>query len=243
MAIRTPAELKVAVAAMFADNNAGDIIPADARDFLSDQIDSAVPSVGGSDVLNEIRHINGAWKAISTKSQEYMVVTRADDFATLRIAIIRGLQTGGAQANYESGLPSLFQFRARSTTVIGAVGASGGRPSAPLGTMWPVGDAPPWVWLLTPSSLGYLARTPVRFRTWPDQFRTVQIEETEDAGILPYTITIDGVPYDVARNRTSLARPDIADAADPTALDASQFRISYLYLTPPVTSPVVLQVT
>ena len=69
MAIRTPAELKAAVLAMFADNNTGDIIPADARAFLDDQIDSAVPSVGGSDVLNEIRHMNGAWKAISTVSQ------------------------------------------------------------------------------------------------------------------------------------------------------------------------------
>ena len=31
MAIRTPAELKASVATVFTDNNAGDILPADAR--------------------------------------------------------------------------------------------------------------------------------------------------------------------------------------------------------------------
>ena len=55
MAIRTPAELKASVATVFTDNNAGDILPADARGFLDDAVDSLVPAVGGSAVLDRLQ--------------------------------------------------------------------------------------------------------------------------------------------------------------------------------------------
>ena len=241
MAIRTPAELKAAVLAMFADNNTGDIIPADARDFLDDQIDSAVPSVGGSDVLNEIRHMNGAWKAISTKSQEYMVLTRTDDFDTLRRAIVRGLQTGGGRESYESGLPSIFGYRPRTINNTGGPGASGGRTDGPISTMWPVGEAAPFLWLMSPSLYGYMARSTINFITWADGFATDPHTATDDVGTLPYTITIDGVPYDVGRNQTSLARPDPANSTAGHE-DEIVFRFRYLYTVPPEAAPVVLQV-
>ena len=42
MAIRTPAELKADILAAFSDNDSGDILPADARGFFDDAIDSLV---------------------------------------------------------------------------------------------------------------------------------------------------------------------------------------------------------
>ena len=40
MAVRTKTELRAAAAAMFADNDTGDIVPADARGLLTDVIDT-----------------------------------------------------------------------------------------------------------------------------------------------------------------------------------------------------------
>ena len=46
MAIKTPAELKALILAAFTDNDTGDILPAAARGFFDDAVDSLVPGVG-----------------------------------------------------------------------------------------------------------------------------------------------------------------------------------------------------
>ena len=150
--------------------------------------------------------------------------------------------TRARRAAFDPGLPSLFQTRARALTVIGGPGASSGRAAAPIADMWPIGASPPFCWLLSPSLYGYLARSTVEVTTWANQDGDDPHSETGSIGVLPWTITIDGRPYDAGRYQVTLARPDPTQSGAGRE-DEIQLRIRYLYSVPPEAAPVVEQVT
>ena len=100
MAIKTPAELKAIIRAIYTDNDTGDILPADARGFLDDAIDSLVPAHGGSAALDRLQWnaTTGVFSPVSAVDTQYLVVTAADDFTTLKKALVGLLTLGGNEA-------------------------------------------------------------------------------------------------------------------------------------------------
>ena len=236
MAIRTPAELKAAVAAMFADNNAGDITPADARTFLDDSIDSVVPATGGSDVLNEIVWTSAGWTPASSVSTQYLIATSADDFDTLQRSLIQALTAGGNEVDLPN-IPAFVSARLSSYLTLGGT-ATGGN-DALLDDLWPLGANPPWIWLVTPTRYDWLGRSRVNASTRRNNANLdPQLESMAMFGAVAYTIVINGIPYDVGRYRTSLARP----VDDPANTDQAALRFQYRYSPPPPGAHVVTQV-
>ena len=100
MAIKTPAELKALILATFDDNDVGSILPADARGFLDDAVDSLVPAHGGSAALDRLQWnaTTGVFSPVSAVDTQYLVVTAADDFTTLKKALVGLLTLGGNEA-------------------------------------------------------------------------------------------------------------------------------------------------
>ena len=73
MAIKTPAELKALILAAFTDNDEGAIIPADARGFFDDAVDSLVPAHGGSAALDRLQWnaTTGVFSPVSAVDTQY----------------------------------------------------------------------------------------------------------------------------------------------------------------------------
>ena len=100
MAIKTPDQLKALILSAFTDNDSGDILPADARGFLDDAVDSLVPAHGGSAVLDRLQWnaTTGRFEPVSAVDTQYLVVTARDDFVTLQRALVGLLTLGGNEA-------------------------------------------------------------------------------------------------------------------------------------------------
>ena len=108
-----------------------------------------------------------------------------------------------------------------------------------LADLWPIGDDPPFIWLITPVRYGWIGRARVNVQTRRNNANLD--EEREDMavfGVLPYTLTINDVPFDVGRYRTSLARP----VDDPDAMNEATLRFLYRYAGAPPAVPVVTRV-
>ena len=236
MAIRTPTELKALIDSMFADNSAGTITPAIAREYLTDGVDSYFPATGGSDVLDEIIWTSSGWTPVSSVSTQYLIATAADDFNTLQRALIQALTAGGNEVDLPS-IPAFVSARLSSYLTLGGT-ATGGN-DALLDDLWPVGANPPFIWLVTPTRYDWLGRSRVNASTRRNNFNLdPQLESMAMFGAVAYTITINGIPYEVGRYRTSLARP-VDDPANP---DQAALRFQYRYSEPPPGAHVVTQV-
>ena len=218
MAIRTPAELKARILATYTDNDTGDIIPIDARGFLDDAVDSFVPGHGGSAALDTLQWNSATgWTPVSAVSTQYLAVTAADDFTTLKKALVGLLTLGGNEAA-QPAIPAYVTTRFFSLATIGGVNTSGN--DALLSDLWPTGEQPPFVWLVTPEAYGWLQRSRVTVSTRVDNRGAgTKVESDVRFGRLPYRVEVDGVPFSVGRYRTSLARPvDVADTPNEAAL-------------------------
>ena len=105
-----------------------------------------------------------------------------------------------------------------------------------LGDLWPPGEQPPFVWLVTPEAFGWLQRSRVTVSTRVDNSGAgMLVESGVRFGRLPYRVEVDGVPYSVGRYRTSLARPvDASSTPNEAAL-----RYEYGYAAPDPETPTV----
>ena len=238
MAIRTSAELKALILSVFTDNNAGDIIPDDARGFLDDAVDSLVPAHGGSAARNRLQwNATTGWTPVSEVSTQYLVVTRTDDFPTLESALVALLTLGGSEDAFPA-IPAFVSSRLSSYASIGGDNTSGN--DAQLSDLWPSGQLAPFVWLVTPKAFGWLDRSRVNVSTRVDNTNAdPHLESMASFGRLPYLVDIDGTPFEVGRYRTSLARPVDAQATP----DEAALRYQYRYAPPPPESPSVTKVT
>ena len=234
MAIKTPAELKALILAAFTDNDTGDILPADARGFFDDAVDSLVPASGGSDALDRLQWNSATgWTPVSAVSTQYLVVTAADDFTTLKKALV-GLLTMGGNEAAQPAIPAYVTTRFFTLAVVGGVNTRGN--DALLSDLWPTGDRAPFVWLVTPTAFGWLQRSRVTISTVVDnRSEGIEVESNVRFGRVPYRVEIDGVPFEVGRYRTSLARPvDVADTPNEAAL-----RYELGYASPDPETPTV----
>ena len=234
MAIKTPAELKALILSAFTDNDSGDIIPADARGFLDDAVDSLVPAHGGSAALDRLQWdtTTGQFAPVSAVDTQYLVVTSSDDFVTLQRALVGLLTLGGNEAALP--VPAYVTTRFFSLAVVGGVNTRGN--DALLSDIWPPGEQPPFVWLVTPQAFSWLKRSRVTVSTRVDNSGAgTLVESNVRFGRLPYRVEIDGTPFEVGRYRTSLARPVDAQATP----DEAALRYEYGYSAPDLESPTV----
>ena len=234
MAIKTPAELKALIISAFTDNDTGDILPIAARGFLDDAVDSLVPAHGGSSVLDRLQWnaTTGRFEPVSAVDTQYLVVTARDDFVTLQRALVGLLTLGGNEAA-QPAIPAYVTTRFFSLATIGGVNTSGN--DALLSDIWPPGEQPPFVWLVTPQAFSWLRRSRVTVSTRVNNSSGTLVEADVRFGRLPYRVEVDGVPFEVGRYRTSLARPvDAADTPDQAAL-----RFEYGFAAPQAETPTV----
>ena len=149
---------------MLADNNAGAISPADVRGVLDDAVDSLVPAIGGSSVLDRLQwNATDGWAPVSAVTTQYLVVTRADDFPILQEALVALLTLGGNEDAFPA-VPAFVSTRLSSYASIG--GANTGGNDALLSDLWPLGQSAPFVWLVTPKAF-WLAGSVARERQHP----------------------------------------------------------------------------
>ena len=236
MAIRTPAELKALIVAAFTDNDTGDIIPIDARGFLDDAVDSFVPGHGGSPALDRLQWKPATgWTPVSDVTTQFFIVTRSDDFPTLKQALTALLTAGGSEGAFPA-VPAFVSTRLNSYISIGGVNTSGN--DALLSDLWPPSERPPFVWLVTPEAFTRLQRSRVNVTTRVDNTGAGTFTESMVSfGRLPYRVEIDGTPFEIGRYRTSLARP----VDDPSTPNEAALRFQYRYAAPPPESPTVTQ--
>ena len=84
---------------------------------------------------------------------QYLVVTRSDDFPTLQSALVGLLTLGGREAA-QPAIPAYVTTRFFSVATIGGVNTS--ENDALLSDLWPTGEQPPFVWLVTPEAFSRL---------------------------------------------------------------------------------------
>ena len=225
MAIKTPEQLKANILAAFTDNDTGDILPIAARGFLDDAVDSLVPAHGGSAALDRLQWnaTTGVFSPVSAVSVQYLCVTAADDFTTLKKALV-GLLTMGGNEAAQPAIPAYLTTRFFSLAVIGGVNTRGN--DALLSDLWPTGEGAPFVWLVTPEAFSWLQRSRVTVSTVVDnRGEGLEVESNVRFGRLPYRVEIDGVPFEVGRYRTSLARP--VDASSTPNEAALRYELGY----------------
>ena len=207
MAIRTPEELKALIVQAFSDNDTGDIIPIDARGFLDDAVDSLVSAHGGSAALDTLQWNSATgWTPVSAVDTQYLVVTRSDDFVTLKQALVGLLTLGGNEAA-QPAIPAYVTTRFFSLATIGGVNTRG--LDALLSDLWPTGDRCA-VCLASDAGSVRLAATQSRVTvsTRVDNSGAgTEVEAGVRFGRLPYRVEIDGVPFEVGRYRTSSGAP------------------------------------
>ena len=153
----------------------------------------------GSDALDELRWVNGRWSPISVVTTSYGAMTRAGTFVSLK-----ELMDGVASEPYGLGVSADGQLvNARES-----LSAGNDRPYRPitLDAVWPVAEAAPYVWLLTPSFYHGLSNFSGRFTS-----RNSDGAQQDIVGVTfvaqSYQMFIDGVPYDVGLAQVPLARP------------------------------------
>ena len=228
MAIRTPAELKARILATYTDNDTGDILPIDARGFLDDAVDSFVPGHGGSPALDRLQWNSATgWTPVSDVTTQYLVANTQTTFDRLQTSLVRALTVGGSNVEIPD-LPAFVSSRLSSYLVIGGPNTNG--VDASLDEMWPVGQPPPFFWLATPTAYDRLERSRVTCWTTVDNMAAGMVEEDMRViGRLPYSLLINGVPYELGRYLTSLARPvDV-----PATMGQAALRFRYRYAEPP----------
>ena len=173
------------------------------------------------------------WTAVSAVSTQYLVVTRSDDFPTLKAALVGLLTLGGREAALPA-IPAFVSTRMLSYVSVGGVNTSGG--DALLSDLWPSGERPPFIWLVTPTAFGWLKRSRITVSTRVDNSGAgTVVEDDVSFGRLPYRCQVDGVPFEVGRYRTSLARPVDAIATP----DEAALRFEYGYAAPMAETPTV----
>ena len=108
--------------------------------------------------------------------------------------------------------------------------------NALLSDLWPTGDRAPFVWLVTPTAFSWLQRSRISISTVVDnRGEGIEVEAGVRFGRVPYRVEIDGVPFEVGRYRTSLARPVDASATP----DEAALRFEYSYAAPMAETPTV----
>ena len=153
----------------------------------------------GSDALDELRWVNGRWTPSSPITLSYGAITRLGTFASLK-----ALFDDVASEPYGLGTSANGQLvNARE-----AIDAGNDRPyrSLTMDAIWPVGEAAPYVWILTPSFYHGLSNFTGRF-TSGDSGSYVQNIIDVSFVAQSYQMFLDGVPYDVGLVQLPLYRP------------------------------------
>ena len=203
MAQRTRAELLAKVALDLADNNAGDITPADVRGVCDDLADSMFLRLPGAPGREAIRYVNGAWSAVSLVQTQYAVLTRSGDFASLKAAVEAFSAAGGGVVP----LPALGAV-VSSSRFFSLFAIREGSSFGNFDDIWPVGGSAPWLWALLPAFYGWLDATTVDITVWDNQSA---LNAQSELGVV-YTrfgngVTINGTVFDVGLYQTGLPRP------------------------------------
>ena len=153
----------------------------------------------GSDALDELRWVNGRWTPSSPITLSYGAITRLGTFASLK-----ALFDDVASEPYGLGTSANGQLvNARE-----AIDAGNDRPyrSLTMDAIWPVGEAAPYVWILTPSFYHGLSNFTGRFTSGTSPSYVQNIIDVSFVA-QSYQMFLDGVPYDVGLVQLPLYRP------------------------------------
>ena len=236
MPIRSKADLRTALTAAIHANTTGAITPAVHHALLTDIIDSSAAGAG-SPARDRLQwHPVSGWTPVSADNTQFLVVTPENHFPALQAALVAHLTAGGNE-NDLHGLPAFVSTRLSSYVSIGGSATSGN--DALLADLWPVGDDPPFLWLVSPVAFDWLTLSRVNASTRLDNAATGQIVESMQSFTrVAWTLTINDVPYEIGRYHTQLQRPvDLQPTPDQAAL-----RFQFRYAAPAPSAPVVVQV-
>ena len=181
--------------------------------------------VPGTEALDELRWRNNTWTPISPVATTYIAMTRGNTFTSLNqlFTDVSG-EAGGYGFSADGALRP-------ANAVISASNRTGETWELTVDAIWPVGEDAPFVWLITPTFHDWQPNFTAHFTTENGQG---QVESIRDVVIpaAPWTLTIDGVPFQVAIIEMPLARP----------IDTDWMSVSFLYTAPAATARVVLEV-
>ena len=158
----------------------------------------------GSEALDTLRWVNGKWTPVSITSLSYGAITRLGTFESLK-----ALFDDVASEPYGLGTSADGQLVNAREAV--AAGNDQTYRLLSMDAIWPVGEAAPYVWLLTPSFYHGLSNFSGRF-TSGDSGSFVQNILGVTFVAQSYQMFIDGIPYDVGLVQVPLFRP--ADTED-----------------------------
>ena len=182
--------------------------------------------VPGTDALDELRWRNGTWTPISPVATTYIAMTRGNTFTSLNQLFTDVAANAGGYGYSADGAIR------PANAVISASNRTGETWSITTDAVWPVGEDAPFIWLITPT-----------FHDWQPNF-TANISTQISSGVVerqrgvtlppaPWTLTIDGVPFQVVVAQVTITRP----------LDTEWLSVSFTYTAPVETARVVLEVT
>ena len=184
--------------------------------------------VPGNEALDELRWRNGTWTPISPVTATYIAITRGNTFTSLN-QLFTDVATNTGGVGYSANGALLPANRAISAS---------NRTSDPSGwpitvdAIWPVGEDAPFVWLITPTFYDWQANFTANFITenGTDRVELINGVAFPNAG---FSLTIDGVPFQVAALVLPLARP----------VDTDWMSVSASFTADATPTRVVLEVT
>ena len=181
----------------------------------------------GNAALDELRYRNGAWTPVSPVTTSYGAWTRENTFASLNTLFddVAGLPGGvGRSADGILGL-------SRGNSQFSTTNITGAREQR-LDAIWPSGESAPWFWLITPTFYGWLSNFTINFTVSRGNLFPQRVADL-NLSIQAYTLTIDGVPYELSVIQCPFVRP----------LDTDVLSVSFKYNAPLQTARVVTQIT
>ena len=111
------------------------------------------------------------------------------------------------------------------------IGASGTNPSIGLDSGWPIGEAAPYLWLLTPTYQDWLDYFTIKIDTISDfTSDRIMLQEISALTRKPWTILINSIPYEISCHQIGLARPEPRPA--PAAQDQYHLNAYWVYEAP-----------
>ena len=177
----------------------------------------------GNDALDELRYRNGAWTPISPVGTTYGAWTRSNTFASLKQIFDDVANNPGGSGTASNGVLGI-NLKSHNFGASNLPGAW----AITMDALWPVGDAAPYLWILSPQFYEWLPNFTLNFYTnrgndTPQRMGGVSLVTQS------FTVGVDGVPYDVAVIQCPLTRPP----------DTDSISVSFIYTPPVETSRVV----
>ena len=165
--------------------------------------DHAIGLPTGTDELNTLRYneVVSGWEAVSTHELLYSALTRGNTWVSLKATVD---EVADQEDGTGYGVDSIFLT---STSI-----SFSDRNGWPLGPddVWPVGEDPPYFWLLTPDYHKWLADYTYYSRT-EGPGNLVEYNQNLILVEQAYKVLINDIPYQVGLGQVNTVRPMLTE--------------------------------